>query len=33
VKRALAAGALVTLLDATELRADQTVQVGPGTVF
>jgi plastocyanin len=29
----LAAGALVTLLEATELRADQTVQVGPGTVF
>lgn len=29
----LVAGALVTLLDATELRADQTVQVGPGTVF
>jgi plastocyanin len=29
----IAAGAVVTLLDATELRADQTVQVGPGTVF
>jgi plastocyanin len=29
----LAAGALVTLLDATDLRADQTVQVGPSTVF
>jgi plastocyanin len=29
----MATGALVILLDATELRADQTVQVGPGTVF
>ena len=29
----LAAGLLVYLLDATELRADQTIQVGPGTVF
>ena len=29
----VAAGALVTLLDATELRADQTVQVGPGIAF
>ena len=29
----LAAGALVFLFDPTELRADQTVQVGPSTVF
>jgi plastocyanin len=29
----MAAGALVALLDAAELRADQSVQVGPGTVF
>jgi plastocyanin len=29
----IAAGALVALLDAGELRADQSVQVGPSTVF
>jgi len=33
VKRALAAGALVTLLDATELCADQTIVVGPGIIY
>ena len=29
----MAAGALVTLLDTTELRADQTIVVGPGIVY